>query len=432
MRKLVWLAALVAGMAQAQMQPALKLEAVRVEATWVLLRWSGAQGPFELTYRQVGRPRNTTVTVTDLPGPSYSAVNLRHDTRYDFTVRPLQQPPATPGKRAKPVEAKLRVRTELWTPRQVGVLAIYPTGKLQTFADDQATPRIVGWKEFLYVAENHGGGIHLSQVHPRKWEIEQRRELVAPQAGLTAGLIDTALRDNQLYVLYTLGEGHYIVIFDLELQEFVGEPLPVPRALALEAYWQQVWLLTLSGEPPKLAVLSLEASTEGASIVWAETPPGGAWPSLAVFNEQLLVGLSDQGWLSQSPGYEPLWSVLFDAAMFHSARKLANLGRNFMPRGQQLGPNFYMVYSSDIAYLSDAGKYADLMLSILPPVAPTVETMRYVDDGKYNFSADITALGNSLYVVYEKHEQAPDGQTPVRSYGNFIGGIDIGPPPEKR
>ncbi|MEN6401423.1 MAG: hypothetical protein ABFD94_05715, partial [Armatimonadia bacterium] len=77
-------------------------------------------------------------------------------------------------------------------------------------------------------------------------------------------------------------------------------------------------------------------------------------------------------------------------------------------------------------------RYAALMLATLSPRVPGVETIRYVDDSKYNFHTDLTALGNALYVVYEKLEQAPEPNVPTLSHGNFIGKIELGPLPKPR
>lgn len=448
MRKAAWLLVLLCSTAgHSQTPDRLTLEAARLEPTSVVLRWSGPTGVYELSYRHRSWPRDTFVTATNLPGPTYTVVGLQPATYYDVTLRLLSEPPPpAPGRKPRPFQAKLRLRTAPLEARRVGMLNLWPTAHLGTFGRDQSSPRITAWsranpkapggtESALFVVESHAGDLYLSRLRPADLSIEWTRELLAAQPEQPLACLDVALHADLLYVLYRAGDAAMLLAWNPQTLQASEAPAPLPGAVALSEYGGQLWGLVGGIGPDGRARFGLTAQTTplaGSAPIFADTPPDAAFPSLSVFTEELLVAYSDRTPVPDRPDYEPLLAVQFDGAMFHRARKLADLGRNFMPAGQQLGPNLYLVYSSDSPYLSYAGKYAALMLATLSPRVPSVDTIRYVDDSKYNFRADLTAIGNVLYLVYEKLEQAPQPDVPTTSHGNFIGKIDIGPLPKPR
>lgn len=448
MRKAAWLLVLLCSTAgHSQTPDRLTLEVARLEATSLVLHWAGPNGLYELSYRHRSWPRDTFVTATNLPGPTYTVVGLQHSTYYDFTIRLLGEPPSpAPGRKARPFEAKLRVRTAPLEARRVGVFNLWPTARLGTFGRDQSTPRITAWsradekapggvENALFVIETHAGDLYISRLRPGDLSIEWTRELLAAQPEQPLTCLDADIYADQLYVLYRVGGDAMLLVWDPRTMQTLQPPVSIPGTVALSGYSGQLWALVggigLDGRA-RFGLKPQNVALEGTAPVYANTPPNAAFPSLSVFTEELLVAYSDRTPIPDRPDYEPLLAVQFDGAMFHRARKLADLGRNFMPAGQQLGPNLYLVYSSDAPYLSYGGKYTALMLATLSPRVPGVETIRYVDDTKYNFHADLTAIGNVLYMVYEKLEQLPEPNVPTISHGNFIGKIEIGPLPKPR
>ncbi|MEN6642076.1 MAG: fibronectin type III domain-containing protein [Armatimonadia bacterium] len=456
MHKAAWLLILLCSTAGHPQTPTrLTLEVARLEPTSVVLRWTGPPGLYELTYRHRSWPRDRFVTATNLPGPTYTVVGLQHSTYYDFTLRLLgEPPPPPPGRKARPFQAKLRLRTAPLEARRVGMLNLWPTARLGTFDRDQSVPRITAgtrryvknpdakkdedkWavEDALYVVETHARDLYLSCLRPADFSVVWTRELLAAEADQPLTCLDVAILADQLYVLYVVNGNSMLLHYDPHGEQRVGDLVPLPGAVAMASYGDQIWALVGKLDEKGRARFGLTPHTmalAGTAPVFADTPEDAAFPSLSVFTEELLVAYSDRTPVPDRPDYEPLLAVQFDGAMFHRARKLADLGRSFMPAGQQLGPNLYLVYSSDSPYLSYAGRYAALMLATLSPRVPGVETIRYVDDSKYNFHADLTALGNVLYVVYEKLEQAPEPNAPTLSHGNFIGKIELGPLPKPR
>ncbi len=129
-------------------------------------------------------------------------------------------------------------------------------------------------------------------------------------------------------------------------------------------------------------------------------------------------------------GIQPLRLVSFNGLDFVSLRKLRDMGCNRQPRARQFGLALHVVYTSDVNYLGQRGRYCDLMLTTLLPGTLELETVTVLDDRKYNCSPGLTVLGESLWLVHEELEHAPTAETPhPRSLGVFIGRVDFGPPP---
>ncbi|MEN6401743.1 MAG: fibronectin type III domain-containing protein, partial [Armatimonadia bacterium] len=366
MRKAAWLLILLCSTAgHPQTTERLMLEAARLEPTSVVLRWTGPPGPYELTYRHRSWPRDRFVTATNLPGPTYTVVGLQHSTYYDFTLRLLGEPPPPPsGRKARPFQAKLRLRTAPLEARRVGMLNLWPTARLGTFDRDQSSPRITAWtrnnpeapggtESSLFVVESHAGDLYLSRLRPADLSVEWTRELLAAEADKPLTCLDVAILADQLYVLYVVNGDSMLLVYDPHTEQRVGDLATLPGAVAMASYGDQIWALVGKLDEKGRARFGLTPHTmalAGTAPVFADTPEDAAFPSLSVFTEELLVAYSDRTPVPDRPDYEPLLAVQFDGAMFHRARKLADLGRSFMPAGQQLGPNLYLVYSSDSPY----------------------------------------------------------------------------------
>lgn len=440
-----------------------RLEAVRREATWVVLHWIGPPGEYEVSYRYRGWPRDEWVAYGTTSATTYSMVALQYGTEYQFRVRYLwpdhydQLGAVVPPPTAPPPSAILKVTTQPWVARTVGAMRLWPPLRLNTFPTGQTTPRIVNWRDSLYVIESYRDAIHLSQIRPTDYRIVSTRELVPARTEPAAkqSVSDAVIFGDRLYVLVNMQEtgrvGYRITdsrevlyVYDLELHRPIAEPFMITGTTpgagtwqgGLEVYRQQVWVAWLEvleqeGQwLTRLAVAPVTDNVTGDVHIWQDAPGQLLRnPALASFGEELLLVFSDAARRLARPGYEPLSLVRFNGVAFHDLRKVADLGRNPEGRGAQLGPNFYLVYSSDLPWISYAGRYQDLRLTTLLPDGVTPETMTLVDDMKYNLSPDATALGNSLYVVHEKLEHEPsDPAAPPRSYGTFISRVDVGPP----
>ena len=454
--------AIVGGSAK---QPAVPLaqnvEAIRIEPTWVRLHWVGPPGQYEVSYRSPRWPADQWLSYGTTTALSYSMVALAYKTPYEFRVRYLwpehydQRGQIVPPPVEPPPSKALQVTTLPWQARTVGALRLWPPLRLNTFPTGQTTPRIVTWKGALYVIESYHDAIYLSKICPADCRIETTRELVpARTAPPTRQVVsDAAVLNDRLYVMVSTQETgrpiadsrEILYDYDLQLNQMVAEPFMITGTTpgagiwqgGLSVYRQQVWVVWAEVVErqgqwlTRLVAAPVTDNVTGEVHAWQDAPGNLLRnPALRAFGDQLLLTFTDLGPSLQRPGYEPLSLVRFNGAAFDSLRKIADLGRNWGARGAQLGPNFYLLYSSDLPWISFGGRYSDLRLTTLVPGLAAPETMTCLDDMKYNTSVDATALENSLYVVHEKLEYDPVGcSTPPRSYGTFISRIEVGPSP---
>ena len=437
-----------------------RLEATRTEATWAVLRWLGPPGTYEIAYRETARPKDAWVTFGGLDTGTYSAVGLQPQTAYDFKVRFVwpqhydELGQAVPTPLEPPASLPLQLTTAPYAPRTVGSLRLWPSMHLKTFPGGQTTPRIVTWKDALYVVEAHDQAIHLSRVKPSDLSIEWTRQLIPRRANppVVQRVTDACVFADKLYVMVhlrpatggTADAREMIYEYDLQQGKQAAEPLVITAAApgggtwggGLQVYRQELWALWAEAADQqgqrltRLSLAPVTANTLGEVHVWQDAPSTLLRsPSLGLFADELLVIFSDLAPSLQRPGYEPLSLVHFNGVSFHGLRKLANLGRNSDGRGAQLGGSFYLLHSTDAPWGSYGGRYRDLRLTALQPDGLALETITYLDDMKCNVSPSATAYKNSLYVVHEKLERAPsDPANPPWSYGTFIGRIDVGQP----
>ncbi|MHB8996034.1 MAG: fibronectin type III domain-containing protein [Armatimonadota bacterium] len=439
-----------------------RLEAVRTEPTWVLLRWLGPPGTYEVSYRSPRWPRDERATFSGIDTLTYSAVGLGHGTAYDFRVRyvmpqhynELGQPITAPV--VPPPSPDLRITTAPFAARSVAGLRVWPPTHLNTFHGAQTSPRIVTWKDALYVVESHEETVYLSRVRPTDLTIDWTRELItAPTTtgGVLQRVTDASVFADQLFVMTDVeplggpitASRQFVYAYDLQQQTLAVDPVAIQpvtsgagtRQGGLGVFRQQLWALwsevvDQQGQwPTRLMLAPITNNVLGELHIFQDAPsPFLGSATCNVFGGELLIGFSVFGADRQRPGYEPLSLVRFDGVTFHGLRKVADLGRNSDGRGAEVGSNFYLLHSTDLPWASYGGRFRDLRLTVLQPDGLAMETITYLDDMKYNISSSATAHDNTLYVVHEKLEREPvPGAPPPWSYGTFIGRVEVGQPP---
>lgn len=446
--------------------PISDIHVVRTEATWLSVKWGGPTGLYEVSYRQRRWPKDQRISSRDVPGFVYSLVGLTAQTAYQVQIK-LQRPPhydEQGGVTESPVHLAdpkpVTVQTGEWKPREVGLLRLWSTRSLQLMDGPGSNPRIEAAGDYLYLAQEYGGGIHLSKLPPANLEPVWTRELVPPATeGPAPVLQDIHVQTQTLYLLYQRGPTELdLITFNLETEQAepavvlpLGEPPTRLSSASLAGYRDQLWVLWLDvtgAGTEAQGVLHLALFNGGAltkTEVWRHPPlmlatvqnptvPARTLgfipdePSLTLFGDELVIPFCDTQAEALEPQYQPLHMIGFNGLAFEGLRKLRDLGRNRQPRARQLGPNLYMLFGSDANYLSGGGRYRDLLLATLLPGAPNIETVAYVDDGKYNVSPDLVALGDSLWTVYDKYDAAATADLPSPyHFGVFIGRIDFGP-----
>lgn len=420
------------------------------EATWVTIHWNAPAIPVEISYRHRSWPRQRQIVSENVPGFEYSLVGLQHETEYRVSLR-LEWPDFY-DERGLVVEAPVQptppapitVTTSAWEPRQVGLLRVWPVAPLRSLPEGGRNPQIEATREHLYVAQQTPDNITLTKLPPETLEAVWTKQLLPPAMGEPPPeLLDTHVMGETLYLLLQRGPKEFaLIVFNLELEQ-AEPPVPLPLVeaadrishAAIATLRNQLWLLTVeeTGTGPslqaklRLSLYSNQRLTE--SSLWSGPPvPYPADAALALFGDELIIPFVDLLGETLEPSYQPLYVSAFNGLGFGGVRLLRNLGRNRQPSGQQLGPNFYLVFASDANYLGYDGRYRDLMLAIVPPGRLGLEMVSYLSDIKYNVSPDIAALGSALWIVHEKLDQLPTPEMPEPTHhGIYIGRVDFGP-----
>ena len=426
------------------------LHATRTEATWVMLQWAGPVGKYEVSTREPKWPRRQRTVFGDIREPWYSLVGLTRDTTYEVRVRLLWPthydeqgqavvPPAQPAE-----TAPLVVTTGPWESREVGTLRVWPFAPLQPFGGKGHNPRLEAARAHLYLAEECDGGIGLAKVVPDTRQAVWTKQIIAPPAeGPAPVLLDMQILGETLFVLTRRGpEALSLTGFSVETDEagpeVVLQPVTAPARLggaSLASLRDELWLQwveeTGTGDEQRgtLQVGLLAGDRLTKTFAWSGAPardPGEA--SAASLGDELLIPFCDRKAEDSTPGNPALELVTFDGLSFGGLRKLRDMGCSRGARGQQLGPNLYVVFTSDANYLGLAGRYRDIMLATVPQDGLGLEMVNLLDDEKCNLTPDLAALGESLWTVHEKLDAAPSAAAPEpRNWGVFLGRIDFGP-----
>ncbi len=432
-----------------------------VGSNWALLAWAPVHGDLQVRYREAGN--RAWETEPAHPDGHCTLLGLKPDTRYDYFVEPVPRTHYDAAGRAGNPPWHIReagprsLRTLPWQARTWNGLRLWPTQPLTTVPGDRSFPAIEAAEGALYVAECVGGGIHLSRVQPDSLEVEWSRQILAPDTGPIAltGLLDTCLSGQRLYLTYNLqssdsgdeglsGARQMLAVYDLGQQRMLGEPLELPPiqpgastyGAGLTTLAQQVWVTWVEtwmedGERRSRALMATteDLQTGAEPVIWETGAPVRFWgPGLGVFEGQPLLLGSDLAPTGGPPEAEPLVAARADVTGFHGQQTLVAMGRNRYPRGLQVGETFYLVYRSDIAYPTYRGRYQDVMVAAVERGGMAVTTTAYVVDMTFNTWPDITAVGNTLYVVYQKLSHVyGDPDLPTRAYGTYIGRIETGP-----
>jgi hypothetical protein len=424
------------------------LRAIRTETTWAVIAWAGPAGRYTITYRQTDWPRRQQVTLTDIEGPRHSLIGLDREVTYDLRVRVqwpehydeqgrIVTPPILPAE-----SEPLALTTPPWQAREVGLLRIWPFSRLQPVEGELHHPRLEADSDSLYVGVEHGGGITLAKLAPDTLHPAWVKQIVAPPAeGPAPALLDLQMQGATLFVLVRQSATALALLSFSATGEpaeaaAVFEPVKPPghlRHAALATFHDEPWLLWIESAddsaPGTLHLASLAGGRLGKSYTWGN----GASPcldeaSMMSYGDELMIPYTQTCPDPLGSGAPVLGLVSFDGLNFGGLRKLRDMGRSREPRARQFGPNCYLIFTSDASYLGLESRYRDLMLATLPPGRLGLEMVNLLDDRTCNVSPDITALGQSLWTVHEKLEQAPTAAAPTpRSLGVFIGRIEFGP-----
>lgn len=480
-----WLSLSALTCAWAQEEPAAPELAVfevtspRQGSSWIVVHWDSTAQRHDLLYGEVPprrrRPRRWQ-TVPNIGAWDYSAINLKPDTGYQFRVRAHS---SAEGEGQAAESDPITVRTLSDEPREFSGLLFWPQRQLATFPDALTYPCIEAYQGKLYVLEAQDDSLWLSRVDPDKLEVEWTRQ-IAPRIDeppLSYQCPDMCVLKDKLWITWHVDKGssntrrpedlrQRLMFYDLSGEkegaaadadaERISAPLEIQPTAAgrgtcygsvspyrdgLWVSWTEVWADEKSERRRGALMLAAYEPWRGClaqAVTWGDCPallPGR--PSINRFEGDLLILFSDQAALETTPDAEPLLCARFDGKRFHDVHTLRKLGRNFNARGVQVYDRFYFVYQSDTYYPAGGGLYYDISLGRLPGRRMSADAVSglllagspYVTDMKYNSSPDITALGDTLFAVCAKRDDASgfvsmgEDSPASRGFGSYIGKI---------
>lgn len=456
------------GPAPAQAVEVFDLRPVHVGPYWVALRWESNAPGHDVLFReaQPGRRKAPLRVWSGIGTTEYSVGDLKPETPYEFRIRAL----APGGGSVLASESPPVVVTTLpAAPRNIAGLALWPPRPLGTFPDRITEPCIEAYQGRLYVLEAHEGGLTLSQVDPESLRVEWTRDLApgVDEPALRPRAPDMCVYQDRLWIAWQeeAGEGEEVSgrrvrVMSCDPAAEPGDPdrsAPVeiepssperdvccaslsPFTDALWVSWVETWQ---DDEGRRRGTLRLAPHEPGRSRPgrqrgWEDCPvalPGR--PAISPFGSDLVVLFSDEAAQQTTPGREALWCARFDGRRFHNVHLLRTLGSNREARGAQLGDRFYFVYRSDAHYPGSGGLYHDIALGRLLPTTASprlvmdqfLSGLPYVTDMKHNSAPDITVLGDALFTVHAKRDDArglvadETGIARPRGFGTYIGKI---------
>jgi hypothetical protein len=384
-----------------------------------------------------------------------------------------------------PEATRLILQTPSWAPRSWEGYQLWPTAALSTAGGEADGACIEAYKDALYVVESVHGGVYLSKVSPTDLHAEPRAPVLPPpEAAEGLDLLDTCVYEDRLYLTYSLrpqgladtpspAARPMIVAYDLVQGKLVGEPRPLPPllrrvspllgplspllgplplplplqllgpslapmpehagasasggALAVAqgrvwVAWVQAWTEHGGRREQVLLAPYTEAGGLGEAHPWEGGPArflDGV--SLTAFGDELFLAGATPPATDRPGETERLLAVRSDGLGFYGQQVLGTLGHSRGLRGVQVGDSLCFAYQSDAAYPTRAGRYQDLMLSVLRPRSRDLTTTTYVGDKTCNTRPDLVALGGKLYLTYVKYRRGPGGA--ARAYGIYIGRI---------
>ncbi len=447
------------------------LKSTRQGPSWIVLQWEGTAAYYDVCYARVLPTRPRALRWETIPGirtVDYSVVGLTPDSDYQLRVRGY---PAAGG--AAIESEPLRVRTLPDEPRALAGLVLGSPRTLTTSATAVAGCCLEAYGGRLYLLEAEGGALRLSRIDPASLKLEWTCDVAPPTETPALPCLnpDMCVSQNKLWITWTvaIGPGAHqlrqrLVFYDLSGEPATTRPDTAGRLSALLEVqprtadrgtcggtvasfldglwlaWTEVWEAQgRSHATVILAPYEMWRGQLGNLVAWEDCPTTlPANPAIARFEGSLVVMLTDQEPIAE--GREPLLAARFDGKRFRDVHTVRRLGRSRNPRGVQLYDHFYFVYQSDAAYPAGGGLYYDIALGRLglqqgggatgaEPGQQAPVGIAYVSDMKCNYSPDVAVLGDALYVVCAKQDDAaglaPVGTTPAphRGWGCVLGTV---------
>lgn len=432
---------LQAGATLAVAQRTAPVENVRVAAsgpTHLQIDWDGQAQAYRIVYSEaVEAQQHTTCVVAQGP---FTLVDLIPETEYILQVQALKPGPGGAEGEALRVLGKsqtLQAATEPWQPREWENLLLWPSRHVPTFPSGTTCPAVAAYKDELLVIECRKWAIHVSRVNPVTAEVLSSK-LMVPGKVLRQDL-DAVVTQDTLWVTWldskVSARSDVVPLSTQMLASYDLQTGTVSEAVALELaegcglvnFNGQLWVLWRALEPRQGDMCYIARYDPAVGLEKPER-----WVGTAV-TKPVDAAAADLGieilWilLGQRVGparAEPrtLWAMKFNGQESYQQRMLRGPGRYSSPTGAALDDNIVLAYAK-----ATNDQFSDIDITLTNAEGGAVTSTSYIRDGTYNTTPDAVALGDAIYLVYNKWSANPQhtGLHKPVNYGTYLAKIEL-------
>ena len=112
------------------------------------------------------------------------------------------------------------------------------------------------------------------------------------------------------------------------------------------------------------------------------------------------------------------WGVKYNGQDFYGSRMLRGVGPYSSPTGAAVSSTIVLAYAK-----ATEDQLSDIDITLSSGEAGGVASTSYIHDGTFNTTPDAVAMGDAIYLVYNKWSAGPGSPNAV-NYGTFIGKIE--------
>jgi len=412
-------------------EPVEDLRLVASAPTHLQVDWQGQAAAYRIVYSQAIESRQHITSVV-AQGP-FTLVDLVPETEYVLRVQALESGPEGDAFKVIGESQALQVTTEPWQPRQWENLLLWPSRHVNTFAGGTAHPAIVAHGDELLIVECYEGAIYASQVSPENLEVEWTKVLVPAKEYERPVRLDSVIIEDILWVAWVnlsppsrfssvLLPTQTLLTYNLH-SDTVGDPIELHQApdIGLAAFNGQPWVLGPGDGETGVTVASYDP-TGGL-----REPRSGIGGANVRVREVAGLDLGAEAFLAflqhpVGPGHavrRALWSLKFNGQEFYEQRMLRGRGAYSSPTGAVVNSAIVLAYGK-----ATQEELSDIDLTLTSAEGGEVTSTSYIRDGTYNITPDAVAVGDTIYIVYNKWS-ARAGSPNCVNYGTFIGKIQL-------
>lgn len=415
------------------------LRLVASAPTHLQVNWQGQAQAYRIVYSEAVEARQHITSVV-AQGP-FTLVGLVPETEYIIRVEALQLQPtqASPAQyRVIGKSETVQIATGPWEPREWENLRLWPSRHVDTFPGDTTYPAIAAYKNELLVVECYEGAIYVSQVNPETLEVHSTKLLFPAEEDLVRTYLDAVVIQDTLWVSWLQADwnGHHVpvpmqqlVSYDLQTSSVSDSvKLGETQSCGLVSYNGQVWLSQIHrrigayGGRRSMILAHYDPVTGLQNPKgWVRSPSARPMYATAAVDLgiEVLLAFLQRATGADVANQRTLWAVKFNGQEFYEERMLRGRGEYSSPTGAAVNDTIVLAYAK-----ATQEELSDIDLTLTSAEGGEVTSTSYIHDGTYNTTPDAVAIGDSIYLVYNKWS-ARAGSPNAVNYGTFIGKIEL-------